>query len=237
MPFPDFSIEDGFDGPVCGLDEAGRGPLAGPVVAACVYIPPDLRAAEWMTHVTDSKKLSHIKLEMLYAAITENCAFGIAEIAPQEIDRINILQASLKAMEISFSSFLHMQESISAMAPGPSMDPGLRRDDGNGWHALIDGNRIPANLPCRASAIVKGDSKSKSIAAASILAKVTRDRIMRKLAAEFPHYGWDSNVGYPTEAHRNAISLYGITIHHRRSFEPVKGFLKEENKHLKLGRL
>ncbi len=221
---PDFSLEEELGVPVCGIDEVGRGPLAGPVVAACVFIPPEVRKSEWVAHIRDSKKLSEKKLEMLFEAITAHCVYGIAEIAPQEIDRINILQAALKAMSFSFSSFLRMQESISINSPSSSMDPGLRRDD---IVALVDGNRCP-ELPCRSMAVVKGDGKSKSIAAASIIAKVTRDRIMRKLATEFPHYGWESNVGYPSKAHRDAILIHGITPHHRRSFAPVKNFLTEQ---------
>ena len=201
---PDFSLEDELGVPVCGIDEVGRGPLAGPVVAACVFIPPKVRDLEWIAHIRDSKKLSEKKLEMLFGAITAHCVYGIAEITPNEIDRINILQASLRAMERAYQAC------------------------GKFDHALVDGNKLP-KLPCPASAIIKGDGKSKSIAAASIIAKVTRDRIMRKLAEEFPHYGWESNVGYPSKAHRDAILIHGITPHHRRSFAPVKKFLEKRD--------
>ncbi len=232
---PDFSLEGEYEGPVCGIDEVGRGPLAGPVVAACVYIPPEVRKLEWIAHIKDSKKLSEKRLEMLHEAITTHCAYGIAEIAPQEIDEINILQASLKAMNLAFNNMTSLRGAERRGNPEPQtpmyglLPPaqGRSRNDDREWHALIDGNRVPSNLPCASTPIIKGDSKSKSIAAASIIAKVTRDRIMRKLAAEFPHYGWESNVGYPTQAHRVAIARHGITIHHRRSFGPVKLFLQD----------
>lgn len=198
---PDFSREDEYSGPVCGLDEVGRGPLAGPVVAACVYIPSEVRRADWITEVTDSKKLSWKKLEELYDLITGHCEWAVAEIGVEEIDEINILQASLKAMRTAF------EELPASMS-----------------HALVDGNKLPG-LPCSETAIKKGDSISTSIAAASIIAKVTRDRMMAELAKEHPHYGWESNVGYPTKAHREAIDTYGITPHHRKSFGPVKNFL------------
>ena len=124
--------------------------------------------------------------------------------APEEIDRLNILQASLTAMARAF-----MQ--ITCMKPD---------------HALIDGNHVPGNLPCPATPVIKGDNKSVSIAAASILAKVYRDRVMKKLAGEYPHYGWDTNVGYSTRAHIEGINRHGVTPHHRRSFEPVRNFIE-----------
>ena len=195
----DFSIENELSAPVCGIDEVGRGPLAGPVVAACVHIPDNVRPLPFITEIKDSKKLSWAKLEKLYHLIIEHCFYGVAEISPQEIDRINILQASLKAMENAYSAM------------------GLAAS-----YALIDGNKIPKNIPCPARAIVKGDSKSKSIAAASILAKVTRDRIMHDLHKAHPYYGWASNVGYPTKVHIKGLDEYGITIHHRKSFAPVR---------------
>ncbi|MEZ5813458.1 MAG: ribonuclease HII [Alphaproteobacteria bacterium] len=198
---PDFSLENEYCGPVCGLDEVGRGPLAGPVVAACVYIPQGCYTLPFIPEIKDSKKLSHGKLEELYALITQHCAWAVAEKSPAEIDEMNILQASLEAMK----------DALSAL-------------DKEFAHALVDGNKLP-RLPCPATAVVKGDSKSTSIAAASIVAKVTRDRMMKKLHEEHPHYGWDSNVGYPSKAHLEGIDAYGITEHHRKSFAPVKNFL------------
>lgn len=200
---PDFSIETECAYPVCGIDEVGRGPLAGPVVAACVYIPETIRAEEWIAEIKDSKKLSENKLNHLFEQIYGSCPHGIGILSPQEIDRMNILQASLKAME---KAYITMNTPMAM--------------------ALIDGNKLPDNLPCPARAIVKGDHHSTSIAAASIVAKVTRDRIMRDLAAKFPHYGWESNVGYPSKKHKDALAQYGITPHHRKSYAPVAAIIK-----------
>lgn len=199
---PDFSLENSIEGIVCGLDEVGRGPLAGPVVAACVYIPKEKYKLDFVAEITDSKKLAFLKLEELSARISEHFHFSIAEVSPQEIDEINILQASLKAMRKAFD-----KTGVAAR------------------HALVDGNHCP-KLPCPAMPVIKGDSISVSIAAASILAKVYRDRLMEKLAAEHPHYGWESNAGYPTRDHLAAIDRHGITSHHRRSFAPVRNFIE-----------
>ncbi|MEZ5919039.1 MAG: ribonuclease HII [Alphaproteobacteria bacterium] len=200
---PNFSLEDGLLGPVCGIDEAGRGPLAGPVVAACVHIPKDVRVFEFIKYINDSKKLTDKKREFLFEEITKHCSYGIAHCTPYEIDEMNILQASLTAMERAYRLMPQKAE-----------------------HALIDGNKIPKNLPCVSTPVVKGDARSVSIAAASILAKVTRDRIMRTLAQDHPHYGWDRNAGYPTAEHRTALALHGPTEHHRRSFGPVNAAIK-----------
>lgn len=205
MTRPDFSLEDIHSPPVCGLDEAGRGPLAGPVVAACVYIPPNARQESFWAQVNDSKKLSDKKREMLYDLIVTHTYYGIAEATAQEIDKINILQASLLAMG----------RSLDAMSSTFSIIPAL---------ALVDGNRKPA-LPCAVRTIVKGDSISLSIAAASILAKVTRDRIMGDLCQKFPVYGWSRNAGYGTAEHLRALNNHGATNHHRRSFAPVQAVL------------
>ena len=199
---PNFDLEGSFDGLVCGLDEVGRGPLAGPVTAACVYIPENAYALPFVSEIRDSKALSAKVLENLYREITTHFVWAVAEKPPQEIDEMNILQASLAAMADAMQSTGHVFE-----------------------HALVDGNRLP-KLPCTASAIVKGDSKSVSIAAASIVAKVSRDRFMRKLHEEYPYYGWNTNVGYPSKAHLVGIDTHGITEHHRKSFAPVKNFLE-----------
>jgi ribonuclease HII len=182
---------------IAGIDEVGRGPLAGPVVAACVHIPnPTL---PWLAEVTDSKKLTKIKREKLDILIREHCVFSIAEISCEEIDRINILQATFRAME-----------QAACTLPLPAN------------YIYVDGNKLPPHLPCAAEAVVKGDSKVKEIACASIIAKVYRDRIMSDLAAEHPHYGWDTNSGYGSKKHLDAILMYGVTPHHRRSFAPVR---------------
>jgi len=204
---PDFELEDMHDGPVFGLDEVGRGPLAGPVVAACVYIPPDVRPLPFILELKDSKKIAKPKLEVLYDVITQHCVWRVAEISPLEVDEINVLQASLKAMKLS----------LEAM-------------DTNPVFALVDGNKLP-QIPCPAACVIKGDNKSYSIAAASIVAKVTRDRIMKALHDDFPHYGWDSNAGYGAKVHMDGINAHGITEHHRKSYAPVKNYLEYGHTH------
>ena len=160
---PDFSLELGFSGPVAGVDEAGRGPLVGPVVAAAVIL--DAQAIP--DGINDSKKLSASAREVLFDGIRASAmSFAIAQASVEEIDNINILQASLLAM--------HRAVAMLEISPA---------------HCLIDGNKLPRKLPCAATPVVKGDSKSLSIAAASILAKVARDRMMQALAVEFPGYG------------------------------------------------
>ena len=198
---PDFELEHMHDGHVFGLDEVGRGPLAGPVVAACVYIPPEACSLPFILDLKDSKKIAKPKLETLYALITQHCAWQVAEISPQEVDDINVLQASLKAMEVA----------LRGMAVAPDF-------------ALVDGNQMP-KLPCPAQCVVKGDNNSYSIAVASIVAKVTRDRIMKALHIEHPHYGWDSNAGYGAKIHMDGINAHGITAHHRKSYAPIKNFI------------
>lgn len=199
MSIPDFSIEDqnSFE-TICGLDEVGRGPLAGPVVTACVHIPFEIRTAPFIATIRDSKKLSAKKREAIAEQIKAHCAYGIGEASVQEIDSMNILRATLTAMERSYNT---MRKSCDL--------------------ALIYGNKAP-DLPCSTQTVIKGDSKSISIAAASILAKVTRDQIMCDLAAQYPHYGWEKNAGYGSKLHREAIFEHGPTPHHRYSFEPVK---------------
>ncbi len=188
-------------GPVAGIDEAGRGPLAGPVVAAAVCfpglaLPPAVRGL-----IDDSKKLSPARREAAFAAILEAGAVGTGEASVAEIDRLNILQATMLAM----------QRAVAALAVPPAA-------------ALVDGNRAPA-LPCPAHPLVGGDRLSLSIAAASIVAKVTRDRIMARLATDHPGYGWERNAGYGTAAHRAALAALGPTPHHRRTFAPVRDVL------------
>lgn len=204
---PDFSIENQYGSLVCGLDEVGRGPLAGPVIAACVYIPPEKREMGFISGLRDSKTLTRPKLEYLEAFIKTHCHWSIAGCSPQEIDTLNILQASLRAMERAFDT-LELEKNAKQQLS-----------------ALVDGHILPKNLPCPSYAIKKGDSLSSSIAAASIIAKIHRDRIMENLAKDYPQYGWDSNVGYPTPRHKQAIVEHGITPHHRKSFAPVKAYI------------
>jgi ribonuclease HII len=193
---------------IAGLDEAGRGPLAGPVVAAAVVVPPSFS----VEGVIDSKKLSEKKRSLFYDKIFSHAdGVGVGIVDEKEIDRLNILRASLLAM-------------ARAVADLPA-DPD---------HLLIDGtfqipedqileNQIPADVP--QTAIPKGDAKSISIAAASIIAKVTRDRLMMQYHREYPEYGFDRHKGYPTRAHREAIKQHGISAIHRRSFKGVKEHL------------
>lgn len=200
---PDFSRE--ISGVIGGCDEAGRGPLAGPVTAACVFVPHENRHHPVWKKVRDSKKLSAHQREDLFKAIQDQSCFGIASANVAEIDEINILQASVLAMK----------RSAEEMCAKFSLTPDL---------ILLDGNYKPA-FPYPVQTVVKGDSLSISIAAASILAKVTRDRLMQELHAEFPHYGWDTNAGYGTVTHMSGLKAHGATIHHRRSFAPVKALL------------
>lgn len=187
---------------VVGIDEAGRGPLAGPVTAACVYIPEVKRGLSFWESVTDSKKLTAKKREYLFGHITEHCSFGIAEASALEIDAINIHQATLLAMKRAYEAC---------------------GDIANDHHALIDGKFCP-RIACKAQAVVGGDGKHLEIGAASILAKVTRDRLMHQLDALFPVYGWAKNAGYGTPEHMAAIEAHGITDHHRKSFAPCAKF-------------
>ena len=201
---PDYSRETEARGRgllrVAGVDEAGRGPLCGPVVAAAVILDP----AHIPAGLNDSKKLSARAREALFAQLLEGAETAVGVASVEEIDSLNILHASMLAMRRAVE--------------------GLRRPD----LALIDGNRVPPGLPCPAEAVVKGDALSLSIAAASILAKVTRDRIMVDLAQQFPGYGWEKNAGYPTKDHLQALARLGVTPHHRRSFRPVHNILYQD---------
>ncbi|MGK9368677.1 ribonuclease HII [Melioribacter sp. Ez-97] len=176
---------------ICGVDEAGRGPLAGPVVAAAVVF----NANVWNDEINDSKKLSEKKRTALFDWIVKNAlSYGVGIVHHEEIDRINILNAALKAMKTAAAKL--------------SVEPDL---------ILIDGNRkFETEVEC--SAIVGGDRKSFAIASASILAKVTRDEIMKNYAFFYPEYGWHKNKGYPTKDHFEAIKLYGVTPLHRKTF-------------------
>jgi ribonuclease HII len=201
-PAPDFTFETaalarGFLA-VVGVDEVGRGPLAGPVTAAAVLLDP----ARIPPGLNDSKTLTAARRDALFAAIMDMAEVSVAHASVEEIDSLNILRASHLAMERAVTGLVT-----------------------NADHALIDGNMIPRNLSCSAEAVVKGDARCLSIAAASIIAKVTRDRIMVDLAQQHPGYGWEVNAGYPTPAHLRALLDFGITPHHRRSFKPVHNIL------------
>ncbi len=198
MPDFSFEIECGAR-VVAGVDEAGRGPLCGPVVAAAVIIPAQagIPCVPKTLIITDSKKMTARQRDAAYEWIMENCIVGIGQCSPAEIDELNILWASMCAMKRAIDSLETHPEFV-----------------------LVDGNRLPTDVVGRA--IVKGDAKSISIAAASIVAKVTRDKIMSDLARQFPQYGWDKNAGYPTASHLQAIEKYGINEHYRKSYKPVK---------------
>jgi ribonuclease HII len=202
MPLPDHSIESSVKGIVAGIDEAGRGPWAGPVVAASAIIFPDKLPAG----INDSKKLSHSKREQLFDAIMACAITGVGMASVEEIDELNILEATKLAMRRSL-------EQLSQM-------PDI---------ALVDGNRAPA-LPCKVKTVIGGDAKSISIAAASIIAKVTRDRIMQQLGAQYPGYGWERNAGYGTAEHQKGLAALGITPHHRRSFAPIRAIIEAKGR-------
>ncbi len=191
---PDFSFESRIEGPVCGVDEAGRGPLAGPVVAAAVILNPDNLPAG----LNDSKVLSHDIREYLMNDILVTSQIGIGIAEPEEIDRANILGATMIAM----------QRAVAALPIVPAA-------------ALIDGNKAPP-LPCPAQTLIKGDARCLSIAAASILAKVTRDRLMLDADRRYPGYDFATHKGYATEVHRAKIQELGPCPIHRRSFMPIK---------------
>ena len=182
-----------------GVDEAGRGPLAGPVMAAAVIL--DLERP--IAGLADSKKLSERQREMLEVEIMEKAlAWSVARAEVEEIDTLNILHATMLAM----------QRAVNALNPVPQL-------------ALIDGNRCPPDLPCRAEAIVKGDQTVAAISAASILAKVARDRELLELEERYPGYGFAKHKGYPTKDHIAALEKLGVSPIHRRTFDPVRRML------------
>ena len=198
---PDFSLEiESGAKLVAGVDEAGRGPLCGPVVAAAVIFPQ--HDIEIPVVIRDSKQMTARQRAMAYDWITKNTIWAVAECSPAEIDELNILWASMTAMT----------RAVEKLSSKPQ-------------HCLIDGNRLPNDLI--GTPVVHGDAKSISIAAASIIAKETRDKIMHELAQQFPQYGWDKNAGYPTKSHLQAIEQYGINEHYRKSFGPIKERIKK----------
>jgi ribonuclease HII len=182
---------------VCGIDEVGRGPLAGPVVACAVIIDPAKLDPDLAGQIDDSKKLPIKVRQELHDALCACVAYGVGQASVAEIDEINILQAS----------FLAMRRAVRKLPVKPHI-------------ALIDGNR-PPKLSCKTECLIGGDALSLSIAAASIIAKVVRDKIMWELAKRHTVYGWETNVGYGTEEHLAAIAQHGVTRHHRKSFRPI----------------
>ncbi len=206
MSLPNFDVETrlirkGYKA-IAGVDEVGRGCIAGPVTAAAVILNPQ----KIPSGLNDSKKLNLKNREKIFQSIQDTCTFCVAHSSVEEIDQINILQATL----------LSMKRAILGLHIKPDF-------------VLIDGNKSPEGLQSNSETIVKGDSKSLSIAAASIVAKITRDRFMSCLDKEFPGYNWSQNAGYPTKMHKSAILNIGITPYHRRSFKPVYNILYKKN--------
>lgn len=200
--YPDYNLEKSLEHYTCGIDEAGRGPWSGPVVAAAVILDPKNLPKD---EINDSKKLSKKKRELLFKSINEIAiSIGVGISTVDEIYDLNILGATKLAMQRAFNE----------LKPKPK-------------NALIDGNQ-PPYLPCNTYAIVKGDSKSISIAAASIIAKVSRDLIMENLSQKFPEYKWEKNSGYGTKEHIDAIAKFGVTKHHRKKFKPIAKLILED---------
>ena len=208
-----FAFEDLHVGIVAGVDEAGRGPWAGPVVAAAVI----LDRANFPAGLNDSKKLTEAARERLHGELLGCARHGVGIASVAEIDTLNIHWATMLAMERAVAALERAVPALERAVPAG----GLAVD-----HVLVDGNKLP-RWRYAATAIVKGDGKSCSIAAASIIAKVTRDRLMLALDAECPGYGWAANKGYGTAAHARGLATLGVTDHHRRSFAPVKARLAE----------
>lgn len=194
----DFSHERDAPAPVCGIDEVGRGPWAGPVVAAAVILDP----AAIPAGLDDSKRLTARRREALHDEIMACAIVGLGEASIGEITGINILQAS----------FLAMRRAVAALGVAPAL-------------ALVDGHLTPPGFACPCRPIIGGDALVLSIAAASIVAKVTRDRTMVALAQQFPGYGWETNMGYGTASHRQGLATLGVSPHHRTSFKPIHKIL------------
>lgn len=198
---PDFTLERAARGLVAGIDEAGRGPLAGPVLAAAVILVPERCPEALLGELDDCKRLTRERRGVLCALLIECAEIGVGAASAREIDRLNVLQATLLAMA----------RAVSKLAVAPAL-------------ALVDGPHAP-RLACPTQTVIGGDERSLSIAAASIVAKVTRDRAMTLLARRHPGYGWERNMGYGTAEHRAALARLGATPHHRRSFAPVTKIL------------
>ena len=205
---PDFQIERNHPPPVVGIDEAGRGPWAGPVVAAAIILDATRMPSILATDLDDSKRLSRGRREKLFAELKRlelegSAMIRIGQASVAEIDSTNILIATMKAME----------RAVEVLPHTPAF-------------AIVDGKQLPPNLPCPGRAYIGGDGLSLSIAAASIIAKVRRDRIMGGLAANYPGYGWEHNAGYGTAEHKAALDRLGPTPHHRSSFMPIRKLME-----------
>ena len=199
---PDFSLERAAGGRVAGVDEAGRGPWAGPVLAAAALIDPARLPDDLACAIDDSKALSRARREALLPRLLAVARIGLGAASVAEIDRLNVLAATMLAM----------RRAVAALDAPLDL-------------VLVDGNRAPG-VDCAVRCVVRGDSASLSIAAASIAAKVTRDRLMGRLARRWPGFGWERNAGYGTRAHADGLARLGVTPHHRRSFAPVARLLE-----------
>lgn len=204
---PTWEIENTYNGIVCGIDEAGRGPWVGPVVAGAVVFLNKNIEPELLQNLNDSKKLSAAKREKLYDLLLSEekngkICCGIGQASAQEIDELNILQAT----------FLAMSRAAEKLRIKPQF-------------ALIDGNRLPKQFLCQTACYISGDARSYSIAAASILAKVYRDRLLKELAQKYPFYGFEKNAGYGTKDHIAGIREHGLISEHRKSYKPIKNFI------------
>ena len=206
---PDFSLEESLglstSAVIVGVDEVGRGPLAGPVTAAAVFFDRQKITSDLLTKIDDSKKIAQKKRATISKQIESIAIIGIGWASSGEIDQLNILEATMLAM----------QRAIFSLQKQIILDPD---------YILIDGNKVP-RLDFPSKAIVRGDEKSLSIAAASIVAKSKRDAFMTSLSKLYPGYGWEKNAGYGTREHLAAIEREGITVHHRRSFKPIAKYL------------
>ena len=206
---PDFSLEESLglstSAVIVGVDEVGRGPLAGPVTAAAVFVDRQKITSDLLTKIDDSKKIAQKKRATISKQIESIAIIGIGWASSGEIDQLNILEATMLAM----------QRAIFSLQKQIILDPD---------YILIDGNKVP-RLDFPSKAIVRGDEKSISIAAASIVAKSKRDAFMTSLSKLYPWYGWEKNAGYGTREHLAAIEREGITVHHRRSFKPIANYL------------
>ena len=208
---PDFAHEAEYDGAVIGIDEAGRGPWAGPVTASAIWLGTAADRLRLPVGIDDSKKLKPASRASLAAILSEPPFFShTVSIGANVIDQIGILQATFRAMTEAAQGLSHQMQEAGLSQP---------------IHALVDGNLLPTAMPVPATALVKGDQSSLSIAAASILAKATRDSLMFNLHQTWPHYGWDRNMGYGTKAHSAGLDAYGVSPHHRHSFKPIQRYL------------
>ncbi len=207
---PDLDYERQFNAPVIGIDEAGRGPWAGPVTVTAIWLCPSAYDA-LPAGIDDSKKIKPPRRAALAAAlIAPPHLFHTVSIEVAQIDQMGILKATFAGMVMVASKLADKMVKAGWSAP---------------VHALVDGNLLPSDMPLPATALIKGDSRSLSIAAASLIAKTSRDQIMQDLALAYPDYGWASNMGYGTKAHQAGLDQFGLTPHHRHSFKPIRRYL------------